>query len=111
MMNNFFTQLVRQSLTGGWIILALLLLRPLIKKLPRWISCLLWALAAVRLVMPFSLESKMSLVPQQIAAPTQITPIIANIPISQPAVQAAAPAAARCNVCESLLFKTLNFSL
>ena len=95
MMNHFFTQLVRQSLTGGWIILALLLLRPLIKKLPRWISCLLWALAAVRLVMPFSLESKMSLVPQQIAAPTQITPIIANIPISQPAVQAAAPAAAQ----------------
>ena len=95
MMNHFFTQLVRQSLTGGWIILALLLLRPLIKKLPRWISCLLWALAAVRLVMPFSLESKMSLVPQQIAATTQITPIIANIPISQPAVQAAAPAAAQ----------------
>ena len=51
MMNEFFTQLARQSLTGGWMILALILLRPLIKKLPRWISCLLWALAAVRLVM------------------------------------------------------------
>ena len=95
MMNEFFTQLARQSLTGGWMILALILLRPLIKKLPRWISCLLWALAAVRLVMPFSLESKMSLVPQRIAAPTQITPIIANIPMAQPGVQAAAPAAAQ----------------
>ena len=95
MMNEFFTQLARQSLTGGWMILALILLRPLIKKLPRWISCLLWALAAVRLVMPFSLESKMSLVPQRIAAPTQITPIIANIPMAQPALQTAAPAAAQ----------------
>ena len=94
-MNEFFTQLARQSLTGGWMILALILLRPLIKKLPRWISCLLWALAAVRLVMPFSLESKMSLVPQRIAAPTQITPIIANIPMAQPALQTAAPAAAQ----------------
>ena len=94
-MQAFFYGLARQSLTAGWMILALLALRPLLKKVPRAFSCLLWALAAVRLVLPFSLESKMSLVPQQIAAPTQITPIVANIPMAQPALQAAAPAAAQ----------------
>lgn len=94
-MQAFFYGLARQSLTAGWMILALLLLRPLLKKVPRAFSCLLWALAAVRLVLPFSLESKMSLVPQRIAAPAQITPIVANLPMAQPSVQAAAPAAAQ----------------
>ena len=92
-MNALVTQLIRQSLTGGWMILILMLLRPLVKKLPRWISCLLWALAAVRLAVPFSLESKMSLVPQQIAAPaphTYVPVIVSRIPAAQPA---AAPAA------------------
>ena len=87
-MNALVTQLLRQSLTGGWMILVLVLLRPLIKKLPRWISCLLWALAAVRLAVPFSLESKMSLVPQQIAATaphTYVPMIVSRIPQAQAA--------------------------
>ena len=54
-MQAFFYNLARQSLTAGWLILALLALRPLLKKAPRAFSCLLWALAAVRLVFPFSL--------------------------------------------------------
>lgn len=74
-MAQFFYGLARQSLTAGWLILALLLLRPLLKKIPRAFSCLLWALAAVRLAFPFSLESRVSLVPQQIAAPVRVTPI------------------------------------
>ncbi|MGM9604745.1 MAG: M56 family metallopeptidase [Faecousia sp.] len=94
-MQPFFYGLARQSLTAGWMILALLLLRPLLKKVPRAFSCLLWALAAVRLVLPFSLESRVSLVPQRIAAPTQITPVVTNLPMAQPSVQAAAPAAAQ----------------
>ena len=101
-MNAFVSQLARQSLTGGWMILALVLLRPLIKKLPRWISCLLWALAAVRLVLPFTLESRMSLVPQRIAAPVHITPI-APIMTSLPATQTAAPVAAAEFSWQSLL--------
>lgn len=93
-MEQFLSQLARQSLTAGWMILALLVLRPLLKKAPRSFSCLLWALAAVRLVTPFSLQSRVSLVPQSIAAPTRITPILPELPVSaldQPMVQAAAP--------------------
>ena len=93
-MEQFLSQLARQSLTAGWMILALLVLRPLLKKAPRSFSCLLWALAAVRLVTPFSFQSRVSLVPQSIAAPTRITPILPELPVSaldQPMVQAAAP--------------------
>lgn len=90
-MNALFTQLLRQSLTGGWMILVLVLLRPLVKRLPRWISCLLWALAALRLAVPFSLESKMSLVPQQIIATaphTYVPTLVTPIPQAQAAAQA-----------------------
>ena len=93
-MEQFLSQLARQSLTAGWMILALLVLRPLLKKVPRSFSCLLWALVAVRLVTPFSFQSRVSLVPQSIAAPTRITPILPELPVSaleQPMVQAAAP--------------------
>ena len=99
-MQAFFYNLARQSLTAGWLILALLALRPLLKKVPRAFSCLLWALAAVRLVFPFSLESRVSLVPQQIAAPAQIapvariTPIVADLPGLPPTAQTAAQTAA-----------------
>ena len=47
-MEQFISQLARQSVAAGWVILALVLLRPLLKKLPRACACLLWALAAVR---------------------------------------------------------------
>lgn len=93
-MQSFFYGLARQSLTAGWMILALLLLRPLLKKAPRAVSCLLWGLAAVRLVFPFSLESRVSLVPQQIAAPVRVTPIDPTY-FAGPTIQTGAPAAAQ----------------
>lgn len=92
-MNALFSQLLRQSLTAGWIILALLALRPLLKKVPRWVSCLLWSLPAVRLLLPAALESRVSLVPQQLTAGAlNLTPIpMTHIPV--PTTVEAAPAA------------------
>lgn len=69
---SLFWQVVRLSLTAGWMILVLLALRPLLKKAPRRFSCLLWGLVAVRLVLPFSFESRVSMVPQAAAAPQKI---------------------------------------
>lgn len=81
-------QLARLSLTAGWMVLVLLALRPLLKKIPRKFSCLLWALVAVRLAFPFSFESKVSLVPPAAAAPQQI---VQTLPAAQQ-VWATAPA-------------------
>lgn len=94
-MNALFSQLLRQSLTAGWIILALLALRPLLKKVPRWVSCLLWSLPGLRLLLPAAPESRVSLVPQQIAAGAlNLTPVpMTHIPV--PTTAEAAPAAQR----------------
>lgn len=64
-MEAVFLKLVRISLVTNWLILAVILLRPLLKKAPRWIICCLWALVAVRLVLPFSIESRVSLIPER----------------------------------------------
>lgn len=59
-----FAKLVSISIVSNWLILAVILLRVLLKKAPRWITCILWALVAVRLVFPFSIESPVSLIPE-----------------------------------------------
>ena len=51
------------SISASWIVLAVLLLRLLLKKAPRWITVLLWGIVAIRLICPFSIESVMSLIP------------------------------------------------
>lgn len=80
-----FWQMARLSLTAGWMILILLALRPLLKRVPRKFSCLLWGLVALRLMFPFSLKSRVSMVPQAAAAPRQMVTALA------PMEQAAAP--------------------
>lgn len=62
-MEQIFLRFVNYSLVAGWLILAVLAARLLLKRAPKWITCLLWALVAVRLVFPFSIESAFSLVP------------------------------------------------
>lgn len=58
-----FIQLFNMSVSAGWLILAVIVLRLFMRKAPRWICCVLWAMVAVRLVCPVSLESVFSLVP------------------------------------------------
>ena len=62
-MEELFLTLVNLSLTASWLVLAVLVLRLLLRKAPRWSFCLLWGLVALRLMFPFSLESPFSLVP------------------------------------------------
>lgn len=62
-MGQIFIRFVNYSLVAGWLIIAVLIARALLKKAPRWITCLLWALVAIRLVFPFSIESAFSLIP------------------------------------------------
>jgi len=62
-METFFLKIFNMSLAAGWLIGAVLLLRICLKKAPKWIRGILWAVAAVRLICPFSLESVLSLIP------------------------------------------------
>ena len=71
-MSAVFLKLLNLSITASWLILAVILVRFLLKKAPKWISCVLWALVAVRLVCPFSLESALSLIPSSETIPSNI---------------------------------------
>lgn len=64
-MENIFLGFLNRSITAGWLILAVMALRMLLKRSPKWIHCLLWALVAFRLVCPLSLESVFSLIPSR----------------------------------------------
>ena len=62
-MADIFLKIVNMSISASWIVLAVLLLRLLLKKAPKWITVLLWGVVGLRLIMPFSLESVFSLIP------------------------------------------------
>lgn len=62
-MDTLFVKLFNMSVAAGWMILAVLLLRLLLKKAPHWIHCLLWGFVAVRLICPVSFQSVLSLIP------------------------------------------------
>ena len=59
-----FGAIVKNSIWANWLILAVILLRLLFKKAPKRVICILWAVVAVRLLLPFSIESPVSLIPQ-----------------------------------------------
>lgn len=63
-MADVFAQVLRASLYGGILIGAVCLLRILLKSAPRKLTCMLWLLVGLRLLMPFEIESKLSLQPK-----------------------------------------------
>ena len=62
-MSELFLCFVNMSISAGWVVLAVLLLRLMLKKAPKWISVSLWGIVAIRLICPFSFESAVSLIP------------------------------------------------
>lgn len=62
-MAAIFLELLNRSIAAGWLILAVILLRVLMKKAPKWTRCMLWGLVGIRFICPFSFESVFSLVP------------------------------------------------
>ena len=60
-LRQLFVGSLNLAVAASWLIVVLLLLRPLLKRLaPKWVLCALWALVAVRLVCPVALQSDLS---------------------------------------------------
>ena len=74
-MQEVFFKLLALSLTGSLFALAVMLVRLLFRKAPRWIFCALWGVVALRLILPFSIESSISIIPESIANGNIITSI------------------------------------
>ncbi len=58
-----FVRILNMSIAASWLILAVVFLRLLLKKAPKWVAVLLWGIVALRLAVPVSLESVLSLIP------------------------------------------------
>lgn len=71
-MENIFLELLNRSIKAGWLVLAIILLRYMLKKAPKSLFVVLWALVAIRLICPFAPESVFSLLPSTDPIPTNI---------------------------------------
>lgn len=79
-MSELFLKVVNMSISAGWLVLAVLLLRLILKKAPKRIFVFLWGIVGVRLICPFSVQSAFSLIPSAETIPSDlgmdITPTI-----------------------------------
>ena len=71
-MSKVFLKILNMSIAAGWLILAAVFLRLLLRKAPRKIVCLFWGLAGLRLVLPVSIRSLFSLIPSRDTVPADI---------------------------------------
>ena len=68
-----FLKLLNLSISASWLVLAVLVLRLVSKRSPKWVNVLLWGIVALRLVLPFSIESALSLIPSaETVSPTAV---------------------------------------
>lgn len=90
-MRALFLQFLRMGISAGWLVLALVLLRPFLKKLPKWITCLLWSIVALRLVVPAFVQSSLSLLSDAVSSTGNIL-VSTGIPAAVGSPQATASA-------------------
>ena len=67
-MQTVFLELVKLSLIGSLFAAAVMLVRLVFRKAPKWLFCVLWGVVALRLICPVSIESSLSLVPDRLAS-------------------------------------------
>ena len=63
-MESLFIKLINLSIYASILVAVVLLLRLVSRRSPKWVICLIWALVGIRLVVPFSIQSSFSLLPQ-----------------------------------------------
>ena len=85
-MQEIFIKIINMSISAGWIVLAVMLIRLFLKKAPKRAVIFLWAIVAVRLVCPFSPESVLSLIPSAETVPADI------VYLEAPEIQSGVPA-------------------
>lgn len=85
-MNTFFQNLLTASAHGSIVILAVILLRAVLKKAPRKFICYLWMLAGIRLLTPVSVRSKFSLQPVSLPLPSVSSRVVLILWVSVAAI-------------------------
>ena len=67
-----FSNILNASIAASWMVVAVIVIRFLLKKAPKWTHVALWGLVAVRLLLPFSIESAFSLIPSTQTVPQEV---------------------------------------
>jgi len=80
-METLFIKLINLSIYASVLVAAVLLLRLVSRRSPKWVICLIWALVGIRLVVPFSIQSSFSLLPQ--SEPVSSTALLKTVSLSQ----------------------------
>lgn len=65
-------KLINTSISASWLIFAIIILRIVCKSIPKSMRCALWGLVAVRLLLPFSIHSSLSLLPSAEIIPENV---------------------------------------
>lgn len=90
-MENIFISIFNMSINAAWLAAAVIILRLILKNAPKNIRCILWALVGIRLVLPFSISSIFSLIPNAQVIPPEalispdpkeVMPILNELPSS-----------------------------
>ena len=71
-MEQVFLKLLNMSITAGYLVLATLLFRLLVRRAPKLFRCVLWGLVALRLLLPISVQSRASVIPSVNTVPPEI---------------------------------------
>ena len=66
-MQDVFLELLKLSLIGSLFAAAVMLVRLVFRKAPKWLFCMLWGVVALRLICPVSIESGFSVIPNELA--------------------------------------------
>ncbi|MBR5425859.1 MAG: hypothetical protein IK106_05000 [Clostridiales bacterium] len=84
-MEALFIKVLNLSITAGWLILAVIVVRLIFRRAPKWFPCVLWAMVGIRLLCPISFSSNISLIPSSEPVPQQI------VSMEKPQVQSGVP--------------------
>ena len=71
-MEQIFLFVLNNAITVSALIIAIIMVRALGKKMPKWITCMLWIIVAFRLIVPIQIESALSLIPTREPIPANI---------------------------------------
>ena len=85
-MDGFFSTLLTMSLTAAIAAGVVMLLRLLLKRVPRWVTCLLWAVVLLRMVCPGGVSLPVSLMPETVSSGAYVERVLpqAETPASTP---------------------------
>ncbi len=83
-MEKIFGEILSMSVDSAWLIIAVIICRAFLQKSPKYFRKLLWCLVGLRLVIPFSIESVLSLVPHETQQTTNnVVEQVASVPTSE----------------------------